>query len=267
LRPLRARLSIASWRGQKSDVVFYAQQAAEKENIPGPVVAGLRERGHDVAAVKEFQTALRWGLAGLAISVGLGILAAWRRQGRPAPVAGLTIAAAAAIGLHATHGLPSDLRLGLLLLAAAGVVADLVGRPALIGGLLAVRGALVIGRVVPATPAWPETLVVVTIVAGGACVVSFDCRRSRRGVGPLLFALSVVGLYFTAPDTEHALVLLGAALPRSPSSAGGRTLRPLRARLSITSWRGQKSDEHANKCSGRIGDPRPASWRGAHATR
>ena len=172
----------------------------------------------DAVARSEFQTALWWGLAGLAISVGRGILAAWRRTGRPAPVAGLAIAAAAAIGLQATHGLPSELRLGLLLLAAAGVVADLVGRPALIGGLLAVPGALVIGRVVPATPAWSETLAVVTIVAGGACVASFDCRHGRRGLSPPLFALAVVGLYFTVPDTEHALVLLGAALPLAVSS-------------------------------------------------
>ena len=94
----------------------------------------------DAVARTEFQTGLWWGLAGLAISVGLGIRSAWRRRGGPAPVAGLAIAAAAAIGLQATHGLPSELRLGLLLLAAAGVVADFVGWPALIGGLLAVPG-------------------------------------------------------------------------------------------------------------------------------
>jgi hypothetical protein len=109
---------------------------------------------------------------------------AWRRQGRPTPVAGLAIAAAAAIALRATHGLPSDLRLGLLLLAAAGVLADLVGRPALIGGLLAVPGALVIGRVVPATPSWSETLVVVTIVASGACVASSHLPRGSCGARP-----------------------------------------------------------------------------------
>jgi hypothetical protein len=60
--------------------------------------------------------------------------------------------------------------------------------------------------------------VVGTIVLGGACVASFDARHSARGLGPPLFALATAGVYFTVPDTEHALVLIGAALPLALSS-------------------------------------------------
>jgi hypothetical protein len=56
-------------------------------------------------------------------------------------------------------------------------------------------------------------LVFVTIVAGGALVADVDRRTARRGLGPLLFAVSVGGVYATVPDTEQALVLLGVAAP------------------------------------------------------
>src|ERR1700716_2546717 len=90
----------------------------------------------DAIERNEFQTGLWWGLAALALAVVLGVLSRWVRGGRPAPVSGLAIAATGAIALRATYELPNDLRVGLLLLAAAGVLADLVGRPVLLGAPL-----------------------------------------------------------------------------------------------------------------------------------
>jgi hypothetical protein len=172
----------------------------------------------DLVERHEFRTAFWWGCAGLATAIALGVVSRRVRDLRPAPVAGLAVAGAGAIALRATHGLPGDLLLGLFLLAGAGIIADLIGRPVLVGVFLAIPGALLVGGTVPATPSWSESLVVVTIVVGGACVASFDARHSARGLGPPLFALAAAGVYFTVPDTEHALVLIGAALPLALSS-------------------------------------------------
>jgi hypothetical protein len=171
----------------------------------------------DLVARDEFRTAFWWGIGGLVLAIALGVSRA-ARDGRQAPVAGLAVAGAGAIALRATHGLPGDLLLGLVVLAGAGIIADVLGRPVLAGALLAIPGALLIGRTVPATPSWSAALAVVAIVGGGACVASFDARHGARGLGPPLFALAAAGVYFTVPDTEHALVLLGAALPLVLSS-------------------------------------------------
>ncbi len=172
----------------------------------------------DLVERNEFRTACWWGLAGLGIAIVLGAVSRKTRDGRPVPVAGLAVAGAGAIALRATYGLPGDLLLGLLLLAGAGTIADLVGRPVLVGVVLAVPGALVIGGAVPEKPSWSQSLVVITIVGAGACVASFDARHRERGLGPPLFALAAAGVYFTVPDTEHALLLIGAALPLALSS-------------------------------------------------
>jgi hypothetical protein len=172
----------------------------------------------DLVERNEFRTAFWWGVAGLVIAIALGDGSRRSRPARPAPIAGLAVVAGGSIALRATRGLPGDLLLGLALLAGAGIVADLIGRPVLVGAFLAIPGALLIGGSVPATPSWSESLAVATIVGGGACMASFDARHSPRGLGPPLFALATVGVYFTVPDTEHALVLIGAALPLVLSS-------------------------------------------------
>jgi len=171
----------------------------------------------DLLERSEFRSAFSWALVGLGIAIALGI-SFRRRRGRPAPVAGLAIAGAGAIALHAAHRLPGDVLLGLVLLAGGGILADFFGRPVLVGAVLAIPGALLIGGMAPPRPSWSTSLVVVTVVAGGACVASFDARHGARGLGPPLFALAAAGVYFAVPDTEHARVLIGAALPLALSS-------------------------------------------------
>ena len=54
-------------------------------------------------------------------------------------------------------------------------------------------------------------------MAAGVAVVlaDFDVRWRHRGLGPVLLPVSLLGVYATVPDTEMALVALGAALPLS----------------------------------------------------
>ena len=163
----------------------------------------------------EFLTGLAAGtvalVVGVLVSVGLRTFArpTVRWEG-----AGLLFAAAALVGLDLTHDAPGGLVGGTALVAVgAGVAAaarfPLAVRPAAVAPgawLVAAHGAI------PGEP-WVRVLVFVTIVAGGALVADVDRRTARLGLGPLLFAVTVGGVYATVPDTEQALVLLGVAAP------------------------------------------------------
>jgi len=153
----------------------------------------------DLLERSEFRSAFSWALVGLGIAIALGI-SFRRRRGRPAPVAGLAIAGAGAIALHAAHRLPGDVLLGLVLLAGGGILADFFGRPVLVGAVLAIPGALLIGWM---APRWyvqqaaskrlnqidydmPELidLLVVTVEAGLGLGASIQLASTRLG-GPL----------------------------------------------------------------------------------
>ena len=166
----------------------------------------------------EFGNAAGWAL-GLGV-VGLFVGLLWRRVWRrPAPVAGLIVAAAFAFSFHYSIGIPNNVERGLWLLAAAGVVTGFLAalwHPLIILGIgFALPGATLLtkdtGLLVH--PHWVKTLVVATVVVGGTLVADFDRRYRDRGWAPAMFAVSAVGLYFTVPDTERAMLLLGAALP------------------------------------------------------
>lgn len=161
----------------------------------------------------EFAAGLRYGL--VALLLGLCIALAWRRwKGTSAPVAGLLLAVAVCVGLREAVGVPRAVVVSLVLLAAAatlGRAASLprwmwlpVAAPAV--WLLTTRGGLV-------EVAWIRMAVGVTTILGGLAVADFDQRWARSSAGPMLLAVSVVGVYFTVPDTEEALVLLGSSLP------------------------------------------------------
>ena len=165
------------------------------------------------------RTEMLTGLAVGTVALAIGLLASMgaRALARPALTwgsAGLLFAAAALVGLDLTHDAPGGLVGGTALVAVgAGVAAaarlPLAVRPTAVGPgawLVAAHGAI------PGEP-WVRVLVFVTIVAGGALVADVDRRTARRGLGPLLFAVSVGGVYATVPDTEQVLVLLGVAAP------------------------------------------------------
>ena len=169
------------------------------------------------------------GLAAGSVALAVGALASMGRRGRGRHdverhrvewhSAGLLFAAAALVGLDLTHDAPGGLIGGTALVAAGAAVAG-----AAVGGtarlaLVARASAVVPGAWVVAAhgaipgEAWVRVLVFATIVVGGALVADLDRRTARLGLGPVLFAVSVGGVYATVPDTEQALVLLGVAGP------------------------------------------------------
>ena len=165
------------------------------------------------------RTEMLTGLAVGTVALAIGLLASIgaRALARPALTwgsAGLLFAAAALVGLDLTHGVPGGLVGGTALVAVGAGIAvatrvPLAARLAAVGPgawLVAAHGAIPGER-------WVRVLVFVTIVAGGALVADVDRRTARRGLGPLLFAVSVGGVYATVPDTEQVLVLLGVAGP------------------------------------------------------
>jgi hypothetical protein len=159
----------------------------------------------------ETTAGLLFGLVGLAV----GLVAAFARRDTPAPtvpVVGLLFAAAVALGVRQTLGLPGELALGLTVLVGAGLAAGLpVGGP--LAPALAVPGAWLVAASSDLTDGRLGVLVAVAVVAGGFLLADFDARWRHRGLAPVLLAVSVAGVYTTVPDTEPAMVALGVALP------------------------------------------------------
>jgi hypothetical protein len=50
------------------------------------------------------------------------------------------------------------------------------------------------------------------ITIGGMLTLDFDVVRERRSLAPLLFVITIVGVYATVPDTEQIIALCGASL-------------------------------------------------------
>jgi hypothetical protein len=55
--------------------------------------------------------------------------------------------------------------------------------------------------------------VVLATVVGGLLVANFDRQWRQPALGPVLLAVTVVGLYYTVPDNRELLAMMGAVLP------------------------------------------------------
>ena len=161
----------------------------------------------------EFLYGIRYGVGALALGGIAGGLSLWKR-GKPVPIVGYLVSAAALAALVRTSQVTGDELIGFALLGVAGLLGDLFETPAGVTALLAFPGAWVIAARtdVPAIP-WILWLVLGSIVVGGIAVADFDRRFRDTGAGPVLLAITLVGIYYTVPDTEQALALLGAGLP------------------------------------------------------
>lgn len=147
--------------------------------------------------------------SGLVAAVaGLVLATSWRWE-RPAPVAGPLFAAAFAVALARTHGVPAGLAVGLAVLCAAGMV-----RRRSRSLPLAVAGAWLVtwGSGLALSPRWWPPLLVAVVLAG-LLMADLDDRWGRQGLGLPLLAITLAGIYATVPDTEQALIALGAVLP------------------------------------------------------
>jgi hypothetical protein len=151
--------------------------------------------------------------------VAAGILLAWlvvrgapRLRG-PAAVGGVTVAVAAGAGIGILYSLPGGIVVALLL-AAMGqwrVVRAAMGRAAVLCPFLA--GMVVLADDdLPDLP-WFRVLVLIAVTCGAPLAAACDDLWSDEALGPCMLALTVLGVYAAAPDTEDAAVLLGACLP------------------------------------------------------
>ena len=166
----------------------------------------ISETLRSVLGKPELAAGIWSGLAAAAAGLALATSGRWER---PAPVAGPLFATAFAVALALTGGLSAGLAVGLVTLCAAGAV-----RRSSRSLPLAVAGAWLVtwGSGLALGPWWRPPLLVAVVLAG-LLMADLDDRWGRRGLGLPLLAITLAGTYTTVPDTEQALVALGAVLP------------------------------------------------------
>jgi hypothetical protein len=194
------------------------------EATPGPVIANAI-----LSALRDPGFAAGVAFAFVAFAVVAAATLAMPRGGRDVvvPVGGLCFVAASLLALLRNEGVSDRLVWGIAALVGAGAVSSLArgrlpGGATLLGAALAVPGAWLVVHAEPIQPiGWIQLLLGVGIVVGGALAADFDRRWRRVGAPPVLLAISLFGVYVTVPDTEQALVVLGASLPLALPGAIG----------------------------------------------
>jgi hypothetical protein len=152
--------------------------------------------------------------AGLLTSLGVAAFALARKFRSPVPLAGIAASAAAVIGLRWAIGVSDDLITSMAALALGGLLARFLGSNLLVRSLAAVPGAVLTADAIGSDEVdWLWPFAVVATMAGAALVADFDQHRAKTGLGPVLMAVTALGVYATVPDTDHAVVLFGALLP------------------------------------------------------
>lgn len=171
----------------------------------------------DLLDDRTFQAAVAYSGIGFVV---VTLFASVRVWGRRPPLAGFSLVAAtlAALGglgpAKSVGDVPPELFIGLGVLAATGIALDWWRPPFLVPMLAFLPGAWIVGLSLEGfEPGWARPLLVVMTAIGGALVTDTDRYQERRGFGPALLAITIVGVYSTVPDTEHARVLLGAGIP------------------------------------------------------
>ena len=172
----------------------------------------------------EFLTGLRWG--GITATVALIVGIVWRRwRESPAPVAGLAAVTAAILAMPIVRAFNANLLVGLGLLIVAGAAFQWTRRVPFLTVLAAVPGAWLIGGSDLPRSGGVVSLVLLVIVFGGPVISWFDEDANGSPLPTLLFALAAAGVWVTVPDTEEALVLLGAMAAPSMLAWPLRTAR------------------------------------------
>lgn len=161
----------------------------------------------------EFRLALGVGAVAALLCAAAGSI--WRRRGSgPASIGGLVLATALLVAQYGDGPVPRRLVLGLIVLAAAGLVpAGSHLRRTLAWSATVVGAWMVVSSTgISLADGW--------LVLGIAAVLLLAIALSRgdsatrdAALGLPLFALSVIGIFFAIPDTEDALVLMGVSLP------------------------------------------------------
>lgn len=146
-----------------------------------------------------------------------GLRSPWGLAG-PAWVVGSLLALDEWGGFHGSPRVPDRLIVALVVLFLGAELASRTPNPKFIGVLLAFPGALVLASALtPDRPGWVGPLVVVATTFGAPCAADVDRRAARLGLGPVLWLITVLGVYVTVPDTEIIRPLVGVAVPLAVS--------------------------------------------------
>lgn len=160
----------------------------------------------------ELVTGLLCGLVGLGL-VGLVVAVRRRPDARPLPWAASLVAAATLLALHGVDRLPPWLVGGALAILVGSGLGSVLRVRAGLWPLLLAPGGGTIAWLAFDGPLWARLVVLVAVTVGGALAAEFQKGHTRAGTGSLLLLVSAAGIFGTVPDTEHALVLLGATVP------------------------------------------------------
>jgi hypothetical protein len=154
------------------------------------------------------------GFAGWAVvNHGRTRPAPWGLAG-PAWVIGSLLALDGWLRFEHLVDLPAQLLWGLLAVAAANELASHTPNPKIIGCVLVLPGAYLVATATDfAGPGWTVPLVIATITVGGPMAGDLDRRAARLGLGPVMWLVTVFGVYVTVPDTELIRPLVGVAIP------------------------------------------------------
>ncbi len=176
----------------------------------------------DLVGTTEFAIGLLMGsvafLVALPAALGLGVL--FPARGRRPGLVGPVFAVASVFALNGNLGtdeiasVPGEVVLGLLLVWLAGTIGAATRYPWAVGPIASLPGGfLIAGANAGLADGWVPVLIVLGIAVVGGTAADLDRRGARYGLGPLLFVIAVIGIYFTVPDTELMRAVVGVALP------------------------------------------------------
>jgi hypothetical protein len=168
----------------------------------------------DLVDRPSFQVGLAVGVVATLLLVAFVVVSPRRR---PLALAGIGLCAATYVGAHLANvsfPRPGFLALGLIALGAAGAWCERSSIGFVARLALFVPGALLLAPAfVPHDEAFVRPFLIVFVVLAAAAAVEWPRWERVADAGPVLLLLAVGGAYACVPDTEHAALVLGVAIP------------------------------------------------------
>jgi len=148
---------------------------------------------------------------GLLLLVAVAVVARPDQKGfRSLTIGGLALAAGTMVALTTRTSIPVALWIGVVALGVAGIFP--VAR--WVAGILALPGAWVVAYATDLEVTGSLKLFLLVAIALAAPIIAdFDDHHQVRSLGLPLLSITILGVFFTLPDTEHAVILFGVVIP------------------------------------------------------